>query len=47
MEKKATSYRLSPEALRLLGLLAQKGGVTQTAVLETLIRKEAKREGVR
>jgi predicted DNA-binding protein len=44
--KKATSMRLTPEALRLLELLAQKGGISQAAVVETLIREKAKREKI-
>jgi predicted DNA-binding protein len=43
---KTTSYRLTPEARRLLAALAERKGVNKTAVLEILIRKEAKEEGI-
>jgi predicted transcriptional regulator len=45
--KRLTSVRLSPEAKRLLALLAQKLSVSQTAVLELAIREKARREGVK
>lgn len=46
MEKKhATSIRLSSDAKRLLVLLAQRLGISQTAVLELAIREKARREG--
>ncbi|NDJ59819.1 MAG: ribbon-helix-helix protein, CopG family [Chloroflexi bacterium] len=45
--KKKTSYSLSEEAKRLLALLAEKLGVSQTAVLEILIREKAKQEDVK
>jgi predicted DNA-binding protein len=38
-----TSFRLSPEAKKLLAGIAKANGLTQTAVLEMLIRKEARR----
>ena len=41
-----TSYRLSDEARRLLVLLAEKLGVSQTSILELAIREKAKREGL-
>ena len=41
---KTTSYRLTPEARRLLAALAEKKGISKTAVLEILIRQEAKEE---
>lgn len=44
--KRLTSVRLSPEAKRLLVLLAQKLSISQAAVLELAIRDKAKREGV-
>jgi hypothetical protein len=44
--KEATSFRLSPEGRRLLALLAERGGVSQAAVLETLIRERALRDGL-
>ena len=43
---KTMSFRLTPEARRLLAGLAQKKGISMTAVLEILIRKEAKEEGL-
>ncbi len=44
MKKKLpTSIRLSAEAKRLLALLADKMGLSQAGVLETLIREKAKR----
>ena len=45
--KRSTSLRLSPEAKRLLALLAQTLGISQTAVMEIAIRDKAKREGVK
>jgi predicted DNA-binding protein len=44
---KVTSFRLTPEARRLLSALAEKKGVAMTAVLEFLIRKEAKEEDIK
>ena len=43
----ATSLRLSIEAKRLLRALADKSGVSMTAMLELMIREKAKREGVK
>jgi predicted DNA-binding protein len=43
-ETKQTSFRLSVEAHRLLEELAAKLGISQTAVLEILIREMAKQE---
>lgn len=37
--KKATSFRLSEPALNVLTLLARRWGISQTAVLEILIRQ--------
>lgn len=45
-ETKPTTFRLTTEARRLLKWLAQKKGLSMTAVLETVIRKEAKEEGL-
>jgi len=45
--KRLTSIRLSPEAKRLLELLAQKLSISQTAILEIALREKARREGVR
>jgi hypothetical protein len=44
--KNPTSFRLTPEALRLLGLLGKELGLNQTSVLETAIRELAKRKGI-
>jgi len=48
MEKKpkATSFRLSTEAKRLLLALAEKSGISMTSKLEITIREQAKREGI-
>ena len=43
---KTMSFRLTPEARRLLAALAEKKGISKTAVLEILIRQEAKEEGL-
>jgi predicted DNA-binding protein len=45
--KKTTSIRVSSEAKELLLKLAQKWGVSQSAVLELLIRRIAEQEGLR
>jgi len=42
----ATSFRLSAEARRLLVLLAQRQGVSKTAIVELAIRKAARDEGL-
>mgnify|MGYP001611351405 FL=1 len=48
MEKTpALSLRLSPEAKRLLQLLAKKSGLSMTGVIELAIREKAKRDGVK
>jgi hypothetical protein len=44
--KVATSIRLTLEAKRLLTLLAQNGGISEAAWMETAIRREAKRQGI-
>lgn len=41
-----TSFRLTEEARRLLAVLSERKGISMTAVLETLIRKEAKEEKI-
>lgn len=41
---KPTTFRLTAEARRLLKLLSQKKGISMAAVMETVIRKEAKEE---
>jgi predicted transcriptional regulator len=45
MKKLATSVRITPEAKRLLKLLAEALGISQAAVLELAIRQMAKRGG--
>jgi predicted transcriptional regulator len=45
-ETQNTSLRLTPEAKRLLHLLAAKLGVSMTAVMEMAIRYFAHKEGV-
>lgn len=40
------NYALSPEAVRLLTLLAQKMGVSRTAVIELALRQMAKSEQI-
>lgn len=47
MNKKNTSIRLSEEAERLRKLLAEKLGVSQSAVIELAIRELAKREDLK
>jgi predicted DNA-binding protein len=44
MTKHATSFRLSPEALRHLAALAKRLGLSQAAVLELAIRQLARKE---
>jgi len=43
-KKQATSIRLSPEARRLLALLAEKLGISQAAAMEIAIRRFAEQE---
>jgi Ribbon-helix-helix protein, copG family len=42
--KKNATFRLSEEAMRLLATLAQRRGISRTAVLEMLIREAARRD---
>jgi uncharacterized protein (DUF1778 family) len=44
--KKATSFRLSDEARRLLALAAKRLGVSLTDILELAIREYAKKAGI-
>jgi len=44
---KSTSIRLTAEAQRLRAALAEKLGVSQSAVIELAIRQMAEREGVK
>ncbi len=45
-KKIATTFRLFETALKLLLKLAERGGTTRTAILEAMIRKEAKKQGI-
>jgi predicted transcriptional regulator len=45
-KKQPTSIRFSPEAKRLLALLAAKLGISQAAVMEIAIRRFAEQEKV-
>jgi hypothetical protein len=45
-DKQGTSFRLTPEALQLLVLIARKLGLSRGGVLEILIRERAQQEGV-
>lgn len=47
MAKKQASYRMSAVAKALLAQLAQKLGLSQTAVIELAIRRLAEAEGVK
>lgn len=42
--KKKTSFQLTEEALRLLKQVADKQGISMTALLEILIRQAAKND---
>jgi len=46
MPKKPTNIRLSEDAKKLLTLLAQKLGLSQTGVIELAIREFAKKEKI-
>ena len=43
-ERKAVTFRLTAECRRLLAELARAKGISQAAVLELLLREEARRE---
>jgi hypothetical protein len=45
--RKGTSIRLTETALRLWSALALQRGITKTALLESVLREEAKREGIK
>ncbi len=47
MVKKQTSIRMSDTAKKLVVLLAERLGISQSAVLELAIRTLAKQEGIR
>jgi predicted transcriptional regulator len=44
--KRATSFRFGEDTLRLLEQLAEVKRISQRAVVEMLIRQEARREGL-
>ena len=44
MKNKPTSIRLSDDAKRLIKLMSQELGISQTAIIELAIREKAKRE---
>lgn len=44
--KKATSYRLSEDALELIEQLKEKLGISQASVVEQAVRKLARLEGI-
>jgi ribosomal protein S7 len=46
VERQNTSWRISVEAKRLLELMAEKAGTSQSAVFEQAIREKARREMV-
>jgi len=45
--KKATSFRLSEEMLRLLALLAAELGISQASALEVAVRESTKKRGIK
>jgi hypothetical protein len=45
--KRATSLRLTEEALRLLAAMAEADGISHTAMLEIAIREAARKRGLR
>lgn len=45
-EKPAISFRLTEKAQALLVRIAEAMGISQAAVIETLIREKAKAEGI-
>lgn len=47
MPKRPKSFRLSDEAVQKLAKLAEHFGLTETAVIEMLIREKARTERVR
>jgi hypothetical protein len=44
--KLATSYRLTPDCLRLVGLLTKRLGLSQSSIIELAVRTLAKKEKV-
>jgi len=47
MKKQLTSIRLSEDAKRLITLMSEKLGISQTAIIELAIREKAKREKIK
>jgi hypothetical protein len=45
-DKKKTTMLLTPEAKQLLEALAKKYGISQTALLEMILRDRARQEGL-
>lgn len=46
-DAKSTTFRLSAEARRLLAELSDMQGISKTAVIELLIRREAKEKEIK
>ena len=44
---KATTFRLTEEARRLLAEIAERQGIDKTAALETIIREIAEKRGIK
>jgi predicted transcriptional regulator len=47
MKNKPTSVRLSDDARRLIKLMSEKLGISQTAIIELAVREKAKREKIK
>jgi hypothetical protein len=47
MGKKHTSYRISDEGKRLIKVLAQMLGITETAIVEIAVREMAEKKGIK
>ncbi len=47
MKKKLTSIRLSEDAKRLIELMSEKLGISQSAIIELAIREKAKHEKIK
>jgi len=47
MAKLHSTYRLSEDAKQLMKLMAQRLGLTQTAIMELAVREKAERMGVK
>jgi hypothetical protein len=46
-KKRAATYRLSPEARELIGVIADDMGLSQASVVETAVRELATARGLR